>query len=457
MPGLPVSRIVTTAPSVSAPAASSVTHHQRTLRDIFPTKMSSSFYLVFIAIGLHVTGHCFPGTQNEGKGNEVNHSPARNSTLYKMSTSNADFAFNLYRKLTSENTGKNVFFSPVSVSSALAMMSLGARSDTQTQILECLGFNLTEMQEEEIHQGFHHLLHTLNLPNKELELKTGNALFIQKQVKILTKFTTDVQKLYESEAFSTDFSNVSAAEQKINNYVKKKTKGKIVDLIKDLEPNTFMILVNFIFFKAKWEKPFDPLETKQNGNFYMSQSDVIKVSFMHKTEEHFYFVDRILNCTVLQMDYSKNALAIFVLPDEGQMKSLEDTLMSTTLRRWNHLLQKGLVNLYVPKFFISASYNLNTILPGMGIQDAFTNQADFSGISEHYKLMISNVVHKSVLEVGEKGTEAAAVTEIRMEFRSASVNPGTLIVLNRPFLVMILDKATRSILFLGKVMEPMEK
>ncbi|XP_068960371.1 thyroxine-binding globulin-like [Petaurus breviceps papuanus] len=419
--------------------------------------MPYSFYIVFIAVGLHATIHCFPGTQHEGKGNDINHSPPRNSTLYKMSTNNADFAFNLYRKLASENTGKNVFFSPVSVSSAFAMMSLGARSDTQTQILECLGFNLTEMQEEEIHQGFHHLVHTLNLPNKEIELKAGNALFIQKQVKILTQFTTDVQKLYESEAFSTDFSNVSAAEQKINNYVKKKTKGKIVDLIKDLVPNTYMILVNFIFFKAKWEKPFDPLETKENGNFYMSQSDVMKVSFMHQTEEHFYFVDRILNCTVLQMDYSKNALAILVLPDQGQMKPLEDTLMSTTLRRWNHLLQKGLVNLYVPKFFISASYNLDTILPGMGIQDAFTNQADFSGISELYKLKISNVVHKAVLDVGEKGTEAAATTELRIEPRSASVHPGALIVFNRPFLVMILDKATRSILFLGKVMEPMEK
>ncbi|KAM9064079.1 thyroxine-binding globulin-like [Sarcophilus harrisii] len=419
--------------------------------------MSSSFYIVFIVLGLHATVHCFPGTQHEGKGNEVKHSIPRNSTLYKMSTNNADFAFNLYRKLASENTGRNVFFSPVSVSSALAMISLGAQSDTQIQILQCLGFNLTEMQEDEIHHGFHHLIHTLNLPNKELELKAGNALFIQKQVKILNQFTSGIQKLYESEAFSTDFSNVSEAEQKINNYVKKKTKGKIVEVIKDLVPNTYMILVNFIFFKAKWEKPFDPLETKQNGNFYMRESVVIKVSFMHQVEEHFYFMDRILNCTVLQMDYSKNALAIFVLPDEGQMKLLEDTLMSTTLRRWNHLLQKGLVNLYIPKFFISASYNLDTILPGMGIQDAFTNQADFSGISEHFKLKISNVVHKAVLDVGEKGTEAVAITDLRMEFRSALAHPGALIVFNRPFLVMILDKVTRSILFLGKVMEPKEQ
>ncbi|XP_043845271.1 thyroxine-binding globulin-like isoform X2 [Dromiciops gliroides] len=424
---------------------------------IFSTKMPSSFYIVFIAVGLHATVHCFPGPQNEGNGNEVDHSPSRNSTFHTMSTNNADFAFDLYRKLASENTGRNVFFSPVSVSSALAMISLGARSDTQTQILECLSFNLTEMQEKEIHQGFHHLIHTLNLPNKELELKAGNALFIRKQVKILTQFTTDVQTLYESEVFSTDFSNVSAAEQKINNYVKKKTKGKIVDLIKDLVPNTYMILVNFIFFKAKWEKPFAPLETKQNGDFFISQSDVMKVSFMHQIEEHFYFVDKMLNCTVLQMDYSKNALAILVLPDEGHMKPLEDILMSTTLRRWNHLLQKGLVNLYIPKFFISASYNLDKVLPGMGIQDAFTNKADFSGISEHHKLKISNVVHKAVLDVGEKGTEAAATTELRMELRSALVHPGALIVFNRPFLMMILDKATRSILFLGKVMEPMEK
>ncbi|XP_001375853.2 thyroxine-binding globulin-like isoform X2 [Monodelphis domestica] len=418
--------------------------------------MPSFFYIFFLAVGLYTTVHCFPGPQHEGKGNEINHSPPKNSTFYKMSTNNADFAFNLYRKLASENTGRNIFFSPVSISSALAMMSLGARSDTQTQILESLGFNLTEMQEKEIHQGFHHLIHTLNLPNKELELKIGNALFIQKQGKIISHFTTDVQKLYESETFSIDFSNVSAAEQKINSYVKKKTKGKIVDLIKDLLPNIYMILVNYIFFKAKWEKPFDPLETKQNGDFYVSQSDVVKVSYMHQNEEHFYFVDRMLNCTVLQMDYSQNALAIFVLPDEGQMKPLEDTLMSTTLRRWNHLLQKGQVNLYVPKFSISASYKLDTILPRMGIQDAFTDKADFSGVSEHYKLKISNVFHKAVLEVGEKGTEAAATTEIRIEFRSAFGDDGALIVFNKPFLMLILDKMTRGILFLGKVMKPMD-
>jgi serpin peptidase inhibitor clade A protein 3 len=150
-----------------------------------------------------------------------------------------------------ETPDQNIFFSPVSISAALAMLSFGAGSSTQTQVLEVLGFNITDTPMAEIQQGFQHLICSLNFPKKELELNMGNALFIRQQLKPLAKFLDDVKTLYETEIFSTDFSNISAAQQEINSYVENKTKGKIVGLIQDLKPNTIMVLVNYIHFKGK--------------------------------------------------------------------------------------------------------------------------------------------------------------------------------------------------------------
>lgn len=168
-----------------------------------------------------------------------------------MSSINADFAFNLYRRFTVETPDRNIFFSPVSISAALAMLSFGTCYNTQTQILESLGFNLTDTPMAQIQQDFQHLICSLNFPKKELELRMGNTLFIGKELKLPTQFLDDVKRLYATEVFSTDFSNVSVAQQKINSHVDKQTKGQIVGLIQDLKPNSIMVLVNYIHFKGK--------------------------------------------------------------------------------------------------------------------------------------------------------------------------------------------------------------
>lgn len=203
-------------------------------------------YLVLLVLELH----CAPPNRSEGKVTTYN-SSQQNATFYKMSSINADFAFNLYRRFTLETPDRNIFFSPVSISAALAMLSFGACYSTQIQILETLGFNLTDTPMAEIQQGFQHLICSLNFPKKELELQMGNTLFIGKQLKPLAQFLDDVKSLYATEVFSTDFSNVSAAQQEINCHVEKQTKGQIVGLIQDLKPNSIMVLVNYIHFKGK--------------------------------------------------------------------------------------------------------------------------------------------------------------------------------------------------------------
>ncbi|XP_045393497.1 thyroxine-binding globulin [Lemur catta] len=420
-----------------------------------PSKMSLFLYLILLVLGLHVTIHCAPPNSSDGKVTTC-HSPQQNATLYKMSSINADFAFNLYRRFTLETPDRNIFFSPVSISAALAMLSFGASSSTQTQILEVLGFNLTDTPLAEIQHGFQHLICSVNFPKKELELQMGNALFIGKQLKPLAKFLDDVKTLYETDIFSTDFSSVSAAKQEINSYVEKQTKGEVVGLIQDLKPNTIMVLVNYIHLKAQWAKPFDPSKTEDSSSFLVDKTTIVQVPMMHQVEQYYHLVDMELNCTVLQMDYSKNALALFVLPKQGQMEWVEAAMSSKILKKWNRLLQKGWVDLFVPKFSISATYDLGAMLLKMGMQDAYAENANFSGLTEDNGLKLSNAAHKAVLHIGEKGTEAVAVPEVRLleQLEKTLLHP--IIQFDRSFMLMILEKSTRSILFLGKVVDPTE-
>ncbi|XP_006732772.1 thyroxine-binding globulin isoform X2 [Leptonychotes weddellii] len=408
-------------------------------------------YLVLLVLELH----CAPPNRSEGKVTTCS-SSQQNATFYKMSSINADFAFNLYWRFTTETPDQNIFFSPVSISAALAMLSFGTYYSTQTQILESLGFNLTDTLMAEIQQGFQHLICSLNFPKKELELQMGNTFFIGKQLKPLAQFLDDVKSLYATEIFSTDFSNVSATQQEINSHVEKQTKGKVVGLIQDLKPNTIMVLVNYIHFKAQWANPFDPFKTEEGSSFSVDKTTTVQVPMMHQMEQYYHLVDTELNCTVLQMDYSKNALALFVLPKEGQMEWVEGSMSSKTLKKWNRLLQKGWIDLFVPKFSISATYDLGAIFLKMGIQDAFADNANFLGLMGDNGLKFSSAAHKAVLHIGERGTEAVVVPEVRFLVQPEITLLHPIIQFDRSFLLLILEKSTRSILFLGKVVDPME-
>ncbi|KAL4693101.1 hypothetical protein H8959_016911 [Pygathrix nigripes] len=345
--------------------------------DIFGSKMASSLYGVLFAVGLCAPVYCV-SLVNAPSGcphpSSTESTPA--SLVYSLNT---DFAFHLYRRLVLETPSQNVFFSPVSVSTSLAMLSLGAHSVTKTQILEGLGFNLTHTPESAIHQGFQHLVHSLTVPSKDLALKMGSALFVKKELQLQANFLGNVKRLV-----------------KINSHVKKKTQGKVVDIIQGLDLLTAMVL----------------------------------------------------------MDYKGEAVAFFVLPSKGKMRQLEQALSARTLRKWSHSLQKRWIEVFIPKFSISASYNLETILPKMGIQNAFDENADFSGITKRDSLQLSKATHKAVLDVSEEGTGAAAATATKFIVRSKDGPSYLTVSFNRTFLIMITNKATDSILFLGKVENP---
>lgn len=369
-----------------------------------------------------------------------------------LALSNTDFAFSLYKQLVLKTPDKNVVFSPFSISVALAFLSLGACSNTLVEILEGLKFNLTETPEADIHQGFGHLLRMFSQPRDQLQLSTGSAMFIEERLQLLAKFKEEARALYQAEAFTTDFQQPEEAKKLINDYVKKETRGKIKELISDLDQDTRMVLVNYIYFKGKWETPFDPRDTFKS-TFHLNKSKSVKVPMM-KLEDLTtpYLRDEVLPCTVVELKYKGNASSLFILPDEGRMQEVEASLSPETLRRWKDSLRPRMINeLYLPKFSISGDYSLESILSQLGIREVFSRQADLSGITGAKDLKVSQVVHKAVLDVAEQGTEAAAATGVKFVFMSANFNP-LIVDFSRPFMMALLDKDTP--LFLAKVTNP---
>uniref|UniRef100_G1SRN4 Serpin domain-containing protein n=1 Tax=Oryctolagus cuniculus TaxID=9986 RepID=G1SRN4_RABIT len=340
---------------------------------------------------------------------------------------NTGFAFRLYHLVASERPGANIFFSPLSVSVTLALLSLGARSNTQ--ILQGLGFNLTELPRATIHQGFRHLLHTLSLSGHRLETHVGSSLFLSQDLEPLPRL------------FRTNFREPEDAAQLINDHVRAETRGKITDLVRELKPSTQLVLANYIYFKALWEKPFILAQTKPQ-DFYVDESTVVQVPMMLQHQQHrWYLQDQHLACSVLRMDYKGGASALFVLPDRGKMAQVEEALTPGTLRGWDSLNFYKPLELHLPKFSISGSYLLNQILPKLGFTELVSPRADFSGISEREKLQVSRSFHKATLDIDEAGTEAAAAMESPLWF-------------NWPFLVVISSPSAQGVLFLGRVVNP---
>ncbi|XP_055990078.1 serpin A3-8-like [Sorex fumeus] len=374
-----------------------------------------------------------------------------------LARSNTDFAFSLYKVLASQHPETNVIFSPLSISMALAFLALGARGHTQTEILQGLKFNLTENPEADIHQGFQQLLRHLSRPGGPLHKNVGSAMFLDQQLRLQEHFRQEAQALYAADAISTDFQDLATSEKLINDYVEQKTKGKIKQLVKDLDEQTRMVLVNFLFFKAKWKTAFDPNDTFMLS-FHVNKKRKVEVPMMASgilLEP--YFRDDALGCTVVQLPYTdRSTCALLILPDEGHMAEVEAALLPDTLQRWRDSMKARKISLRLPKFSISGNYNLKQVLSKLGFSNIFSTEANFSGVTEDEKLSVSQAVHKATMDVAEEGTEAAAATGMSLYSRGGVLLNILILTFDRPFLVVLLSKDTQGILFLAKVVNPQQ-
>ncbi|CAO2587249.1 Serine protease inhibitor A3F [Lemmus lemmus] len=406
-------------------------------------------FLCLLLFSLGVASHYHPRPQEKKK-------VKASSVSARVTPRSKDFAFSLYRALASEAPDQNVFFSPLSVSMSLAMLSMGTGSHSKTQIMEGLGLSLQQSQEAELHKGFQHLLQRFSQFRDGLQLSLGSALFTDPAVRIRNNFLSAIKTLYMADTLSTNFGISDMAKKQINDYVAKQTKGKIVDLIKKLQSTHVMVLINYIFFKGKWMTPFDPDSTFES-DFYLDNKRTVKVPMMKlKFLSTPYFRDEKLSCTVVELKYTGNASAMFILPDQGKMQQVEASLQPETLRKWRDSLRPSIIDeLFLPKFSISTDYSLEGILQQLGIRELFSMRADLSGITGAQDLRVSHVVHKAVLDVAETGTEAAAATGIMMMGSALILNPLE-VHFDRPFLMIISDTDTQTSLFMAKVTNPKE-
>ncbi|NXI15656.1 A1AT protein, partial [Irena cyanogastra] len=418
--------------------------------------MKTMLPLCLLVAMLHLNVHSLTQSdhytdQPEATDPQEQHSPEGDPLVscQRIIPSNTDFAFQFYRQATTQEPDKNIFFSPVSISAALALLALGSRGSSQAQLLAGLSFNLTSIQTEEIHDGFRQLLRLLSRPGSQVQLSMGNTLFMDKHLKPMKTFLKDIRKLYRGKAVSSNFQNSTEAKKEINDYVKNKTRGNINQILEDLDPNTLMVIVNYIYFKAYWENPFNIKGTHKDF-FHVNAKTSVEVEMMIRDGFYKAYSDRKLSCEVVQIPYKGDVTALFILPDKGKMKQLEHALTKNTVSKWDRSLQRWRIELHIPKLSISATYDLKRILMNLGVTDVFSDWADLSGITGNPDVKVSKATHKALLKIHENGTEAAAASSI--DFLPHSAPP--IVKFNHPFLLLIVDQYTQSILFMGKIVNP---
>ncbi|XP_028677160.1 alpha-1-antitrypsin homolog [Erpetoichthys calabaricus] len=375
----------------------------------------------------------------------------QNCHIYSLAIANADFGLGLYHALSSleDMNGKNIFFSPLSVSRALSMVALGAAAETHDQLFKALGFNKTVVNETVVNSAFMKLFDKFQRDEKELQLDTGSAIFLKEGFKPNDQFLEDIKHYFESEGFLIDFSETEKAKNVINDYISQKTHGNIENLVNKLDPSSLMILVNYIYFKGKWEKPFNPKLTHKES-FNVDNNTVIQVKMMTRNGKYDVYEDE--NLTAVLLPYKGNSTMMLVLPKPEKFKQVEQLLNRDEIGKWIQTMERTNIHLHVPKFSVSTSYSLKDSLKNMGVTDLFEGDANLSRITDKIKLKVSQFSHKAVLTVDEVGTEASAgsFSEI-MPLRKPPV-----IKLNRPFILMIIQKTTDQLLFMGKIANPKE-
>ncbi|MCJ8747015.1 hypothetical protein PDJAM_G00148560 [Pangasius djambal] len=361
---------------------------------------------------------------------------------------NSDFAFRLYKSIVSGAQSQNVFFSPLSVSMALAAVSLGAGGETHQQLLSGLGFNSSVFTSEEMHQAFLDLLLNLN-QRTGVDLNVGTAVYVNDTFKPHPEFLEKLKNFYLSDGFSVDFTKTEETSNQINKYVSEKTHGKISKFIENLDSNTIMYLLSYIYFKGKWSIPFDPKNTIED-QFHVDKDTTVPVQMMFVKDDFYSYHDHQLSVRVLRLNYNDSFSMILALPDKDIIP-LEEALRPHHITKWQKWMSKRECHIYLPKLSLKTSYSLISILSEMGFKDMFTVKADFSGISDK-NLLVSEAVHKATLDVDEAGAEATAVTGIG--FMPFSARIIEMLKFDRPFMIFIVDQKTTNVLFMGKIVNP---
>ncbi|MDK2890325.1 MAG: serpin [Methanoculleus sp.] len=393
------------------------------------------------------TGQETPGPAAEGAGN--------------ISAGNNRFAADLYRQLASDPdyAGQNLFFSPYSISSALAITYEGARGTTADEIQSVLHLPQNESLRR---SGFAGLDAVLNRGDANYTLRTANALWAQEAYPFLPEYIETAGRWYSANATNLDFaSNPEGSRQTINRWVEERTEDKIRDLLPagSINPLTRLVITNAIYFKGTWVEQFDANETTEE-EFRVAPNETVQVEMMQRTDEDaIYGYTETDTLQVLEMPYAHGngtELSMLVLlPREDNLTAAEEALDAETVAGLRESLVRERVRVFFPKFTLETEYRLPRALAAMGMPTAFSDDADFSGMDGTEMLFVSEVVHKAFVDVNEEGTEAAAATGVVVNLKAAPGGDTTPVFrADHPFVFLIVEEDSGTILFMGRVANP---
>jgi serpin B len=343
---------------------------------------------------------------------------------------------------------------------ALAMTYAGANGQTAEQMADVLHFLL---EDEELHAAFNKLAIELNehcavregSDRQGIQLNIANSTWGQEDYEFLAAFLNVLAENYDAGMRLLDYAeDPEACRQIINDWVSEKTNGKIKDLIHagGITTLTRLVLTNAIYFKAAWLYPFEE-ENTGDGTFFLADGSEVSVPMMQLSATLNYKDGR--NYRAVQLPYDTNNMSMVVIvPDEGDFESFESSLTAESISDIIGSLKQQKLNLSMPKFEFEYKAGLKEILQTMGMTDAFSGNADFSGMTGEEALAIDDVLHKAFIAVDEKGTEAAAATAVMMAGSAPDPSSPLDFTIDRPFIVLITDNITGSIIFIGRVMNP---
>jgi serine protease inhibitor len=369
---------------------------------------------------------------------------------------NNAFAFDMYAKLG--HAEGNIFFSPYSISTALAMTYGGARGNTEKQMAHALHFG---QDQAAFHPAFGELQARINEIQKKggVQLTAANSIWMQKEYAFLPAFLDLTKKNYDAALKYVDYKIAAEkARADINAWVENKTKEKIKDLIRPgaLDAMTRMVLANAIYFKGSWAAKFDTQFTN-NATFRVTEKDSVTVRMMRKSSQDFgYAENESVQC--LELPYADHDLSmIVVLPKKKDLTAFEKTLSVNSMDSLNSRMRETRVEVFLPRFRTVQEFIVNDALSALGMTDALGGAADFSGMTGTKDLCVSDVIHKAFVDVNEEGTEAAAATAVAMRATAMREPPKTVVFrADHPFLFMIRENSTGSVLFMGRIVNPLK-
>jgi serpin B len=402
------------------------------------------------------TNKPLPSTIAVSNKQRITNPSAAPADVSQLVTGNNTFAFDLYHSLLDPNT-PNLFYSPYSISVALAMTQAGAQGDTLAQMNQVLHYTLPGSS---LHQAFNAL--QLDLANRQknadqpdqndFQLSVANATWGQAGYSFLPAYLDVLAENYGAGLHLVDFkSDPEVARQMINDWVAQQTAQKITDLIPSgsIDPLTRLVLTNAIYFKAGWMTTFEAQQTAP-GSFNNLDGKQASIPMMHQQSSFKYFDGNTYQA--IELPYSGDKLSMLVMmPGAGQFASFEKALNLAQLEAIRKNLSEATVSLTFPKFKVESSVSLSDILAKMGMPNAFDpNKADFSGMDGTKDLSITGILHKAYIAVDENGTEAAAATAVVVGLMSLPSNVVDLKI-DHPFIYLIQDNETGAILFMGRV------